>query len=213
MSPPDAMLPPRFPPLQRRKVPTQPPPVHKKPFNPSQKSAKFKEWMSPEILQLIKEKERAYSLWKKSKASPTEVDSLRLKYRTISNMYTAKKRTAQRQLEENCGGESMENTDESTLASDIVTNGSKDEIVNVKVEESDVLAGIDLSSHSELRVNNQIETETVGIKDFIQDSTGMTDETLDLSSATQSTYRNTSIPSVTEVPTLNGSDSRGNLVP
>lgn len=217
MQPADVMLPPRLPP-QRRKLPLQPPPVHKKQFNPSQHSTKYKEWMSPEILQLIKEKERAYSLWKKSKASPTEVESLRLKYRTISNMYTAKKRTAQRQLEENGSGESTkttddtstENTDESTAA---VTNGSKGEVVNEKVHDDDVVGGIELDTNAELSVDKEIETVNVGLKDFVQDSMGMTDDIPDLSCATQNADSSTSVSSALKVPTHNGSDSIGNIVP
>lgn len=213
MQPADAMLPPRFPPLQRRKIPSQPPPppvvVHKKPFNPSQHSAKYKEWMTPEILQLIKEKEKAYSVWKKSKATPTEVESLRLKYRTISNLYTAKKRTAQRQFEENCSaGESTEKIDESLLNNDIVTNGSEVEVVNEKIEDDDVVVELDINS--DVCVNESFEIEPVGMKDFNPESKGITDGTPDLGCTIQSNDSPTSVPSAHEVPTHNGTVSIGN---
>lgn len=164
--------------------------------------------MTPEILQLIKEKEKAYSVWKKSKATPTEVESLRLKYRTISNMYTAKKRTAQRQFEENCSaGESIEKIDESLLNNDIVTNGSEVEVVNKKLEVDDV---VELDINSDVCLNEPIETEPVGTKDFNPESMGMTDRTPDSSCTMQSTDSSTSVVSAHEVPTHNGTISIGN---
>lgn len=145
------MLPPRFPPIRRCKI------RNKTQFNPSQQSVKYKEWMSAEILQLIKDKEKAYSIWKKSKGTPAEVESLRLKYRAISNIYTTKKRTAKRQLEESLPRPTTADT--ADTADIIVTNGSKTEFVITEKVEDDDLANIELDPNAELIVDKQSETE------------------------------------------------------